>query len=218
MGTIKGHSTLFQDTKILDNTSNYFVRLHREAIEIHKHKQNFNRKEETLRMNRAWFPVLKNTRLTKHSILDSCWRNVRNYNAKTMAIQPGKPTTTICIIFGNGTKISKFCMWMNSVNPNIQFTWQYNSFCISFLDVTVYRSEQNTLGVQPYGKDTNSYLHYIVPSTLLILGEISPGHFLKLRRNFILQKDYKQGSREMVRHFNNIRYLITVIEQAKKCQ
>ena len=54
------HEILFQNTEVLDDTSNHYVRLHREAIEIHKHQQNFNKKEG-LKLNTAWLPVLKNT-------------------------------------------------------------------------------------------------------------------------------------------------------------
>ena len=56
-----GHEILFQNTEILDNTSNHYVRLHREAIEIHKHQKNFNKKEESLKLNKTWLPALKNT-------------------------------------------------------------------------------------------------------------------------------------------------------------
>ena len=52
---------LFQNTEVLDNTSNHYVRLHMEAIAIHKHQQNFNKKEEGIKLNIAWLPILKNT-------------------------------------------------------------------------------------------------------------------------------------------------------------
>ena len=48
-------------TEVLDNTSKHYVRLHREAIEIHKHQQSFNKNEESLKLNKAWLPALKNT-------------------------------------------------------------------------------------------------------------------------------------------------------------
>ncbi|KAJ7335676.1 hypothetical protein JRQ81_013617, partial [Phrynocephalus forsythii] len=52
-----GYEILFQDTEVLDNTTNHYtvvcVRLHREAIEIHKHKHSFNKKEESLQINKA---------------------------------------------------------------------------------------------------------------------------------------------------------------------
>ena len=41
------HEILFQNTEVLDNTSNHYVRLHMEAIEIHKHQQSFNNKKES---------------------------------------------------------------------------------------------------------------------------------------------------------------------------
>ena len=43
------------------STSNHYVRLHRETIEIHKHQQSFNKKEESLKLNKAWLPALKTT-------------------------------------------------------------------------------------------------------------------------------------------------------------
>nr|XP_060632240.1 uncharacterized protein LOC132775540 [Anolis sagrei ordinatus] len=58
-----GHSILFENTERLDHTNNHHVRLHREAIEIHKHVDNFNRKEETMKMNKIWLPVLKNSKI-----------------------------------------------------------------------------------------------------------------------------------------------------------
>uniref|UniRef100_H9G6B1 Phenylethanolamine N-methyltransferase n=1 Tax=Anolis carolinensis TaxID=28377 RepID=H9G6B1_ANOCA len=47
----------------LDHSNNYHVRRHREAIEIHKHVDNFNRKEETTKMNKIWLSVLKNSKI-----------------------------------------------------------------------------------------------------------------------------------------------------------
>ncbi|KAJ7329994.1 hypothetical protein JRQ81_016168, partial [Phrynocephalus forsythii] len=54
------------DTEVLDNTTSHYVRLYREAIEIHKHK-----KEESLKINKAWLPVLKTT---------ACKRSKFNYS------------------------------------------------------------------------------------------------------------------------------------------
>ena len=56
-----GHEILFQNTDVLDSTSNHYVRLQREAIESHKHQQSFNKKEESLKLKKAWLPALKNT-------------------------------------------------------------------------------------------------------------------------------------------------------------
>ncbi|XP_030746582.1 uncharacterized protein LOC115875300 [Sitophilus oryzae] len=44
-------------------TSGYHPRLVREAVEIHKHPNNFNRKEETFYLNRIWQPVTSRTKV-----------------------------------------------------------------------------------------------------------------------------------------------------------
>ncbi|KAM6473987.1 uncharacterized protein PHA67_006582 [Liasis olivaceus] len=56
-----GHKILFENTEILDNTNSHYTRLYREAIEIHKHQHSFNKKEESLKINKTWLPILKNT-------------------------------------------------------------------------------------------------------------------------------------------------------------
>ena len=48
----------FDDTEVLCNTHHYLARLHCEAIEIHKHKNCFNKKEESLRVKKSWYPAL----------------------------------------------------------------------------------------------------------------------------------------------------------------
>jgi hypothetical protein len=47
------HKILFDETEVLSTTHHYFNRLHREAIEIYKHKNCFNKNEETLRVNKS---------------------------------------------------------------------------------------------------------------------------------------------------------------------
>ena len=42
-----GHKIMFEETKVLVKTSHYYARLHGESIEIHKHENNFNKKEES---------------------------------------------------------------------------------------------------------------------------------------------------------------------------
>ena len=37
----------------------YYPRLHREAIEIYKHRNNFNKKEEGLKIHKSWYLALK---------------------------------------------------------------------------------------------------------------------------------------------------------------
>jgi len=53
------HNINFNDTQVLSRTTHYYPRLNREAIEIFKHPFNFNRKEEGIKINRLWHPVLE---------------------------------------------------------------------------------------------------------------------------------------------------------------
>jgi hypothetical protein len=52
------HIIHFSDTQILSTNTPYYARLHRESIEIHKHKNNFN-KDDSYRLNKTWYPVLR---------------------------------------------------------------------------------------------------------------------------------------------------------------
>ena len=53
------HRIMFEKTQVLDNTTHYHTRLHREAIEIHKHSSStFNRKEEVMKVRKIWHSVL----------------------------------------------------------------------------------------------------------------------------------------------------------------
>ena len=56
---LPGHDIQYSDTKVLSTTVSYYPRLQREAIEILKYTNSFNRKEESERVDKAWFPVLK---------------------------------------------------------------------------------------------------------------------------------------------------------------
>ena len=53
------HKITFDDTELICNTQHYYPRLHREAIEIYKYKNNFNKKEEGLKIHKSWYPALK---------------------------------------------------------------------------------------------------------------------------------------------------------------
>ena len=52
------HKILFDETEVLSNTYHYLACLHEEAIEIQKHKNRFNKKDESQRVKRFWYLVL----------------------------------------------------------------------------------------------------------------------------------------------------------------
>ena len=53
------HKITFNDTEVICNMQHYYPRLLREAIEIYKHKNNCNKKEEGLKIHKTWYPALK---------------------------------------------------------------------------------------------------------------------------------------------------------------
>ena len=57
------HQLLFEHTQLLSKTQPYFVRLNREAIEIHKHRNCFNKKEERQKVKKSWFPALSKCKI-----------------------------------------------------------------------------------------------------------------------------------------------------------
>ena len=66
----------FEETKILFSTLHCPTWLHQEAIEIYKHNNRLNRKEERLRLNKAWYPAFRcsriaNTYITSNSVVDT---------------------------------------------------------------------------------------------------------------------------------------------------
>jgi hypothetical protein len=48
-----GHKIIFEETKVITITSHYYARLHWELIEIHKQENNFNKKEERLKLTKT---------------------------------------------------------------------------------------------------------------------------------------------------------------------
>ena len=53
------HIIQYKETTVLSSTPYYHARLQREAIEIYKHPNNFNRKGEALKLNKTWHPILE---------------------------------------------------------------------------------------------------------------------------------------------------------------
>ena len=58
---------LFEETTMLSNEKHYHPWLYLEAIEIFKHKNCLNRQEESLKINKTWYPALENCK-TKQSV------------------------------------------------------------------------------------------------------------------------------------------------------
>ena len=74
---------MFEETKVLIKTSHYYARLYRELIEIHKH-DNFNKEEESLKLNKTWFPALRNRKIGNQS-------GIAKVRTSTIRAQAGQP-------------------------------------------------------------------------------------------------------------------------------
>ena len=61
------HHIKFEETQVLATTVSYHARLYREAIEILKHPNNFNKKEEAMTVHKTWVPILEKTRTAPHN-------------------------------------------------------------------------------------------------------------------------------------------------------
>ena len=67
----QNHKILFNETQLLSNVIHYSTRIYREALEIQKHKNSFNKKEESLKISDTWLPALRETvkKQTKKDLL-----------------------------------------------------------------------------------------------------------------------------------------------------
>ena len=68
------HVVKFEKTKILSSTLHWPTRLQRDAIEIYKHNNSFNRKEACFRLDKAWYPAhrgVASTDITFNSDVDT---------------------------------------------------------------------------------------------------------------------------------------------------
>jgi len=63
-----GHDIRFQEVEVLDRSQRYFARLTREAIEIFKHENIINRKEEITLLDSEWKRTLSQTSLVQPPI------------------------------------------------------------------------------------------------------------------------------------------------------
>ena len=82
------HAVKFEEMKILSSMMHYPMWLHQEVIEIYKLNNSLNRKEDCLRLNKAWYPALRSSRIattdtTSNSVVDT--GEQRNWPSSTSA-------------------------------------------------------------------------------------------------------------------------------------
>lgn len=58
----------------------------------------------------------------------------------------------VFIILREQSKMGVFCNWNNTVDTNIKFMCQFHRESVSFLDMIVYHTKENTVAVKPFLK------------------------------------------------------------------
>ena len=94
------HKIMFENTDVLSTTSHYSTRIHLEAIEIHKHTNNFNKKEEGINIPAIWHTILENTRKKPMKLgnaqTSSAYQHINTAQRPTQAsVQVGTSTRTL---------------------------------------------------------------------------------------------------------------------------
>lgn len=105
----------------------------------------------------------------------------------------------LLIIFAHADNVDKFVLWLNMRDDNIQFTANYDPNMIPFLDVYIFRSENNKLAVRPYRKSTdkNTYLHFTSFHPLHLRSNLPFGQFLRYKRNSTIQADFDKETQNL---------------------
>lgn len=91
----------------------------------------------------------------------------------------------LLMIFAQEGNEGEFIKWLNMRDNNIQFAAHFDHDVIPFLDICIYRNEDNKLAVRPYKKSTdkNTYLHFKSFHPLHLRSNLPFGQFLRFKRN-----------------------------------
>ena len=100
----------------------------------------------------------------------------------------------IFLIWEHGeSEFIKFMEYLNSINPNIQFTYKYSSECIEFLDVLVKREGQSlTTDLFVKETDAHQFLHFDSCHPFHTKRAIPYGQALRIRRICLKNEDFER--------------------------
>lgn len=124
----------------------------------------------------------------------------------------------IFCIYTDSQSIENFFNWLNTLHPSIQFTMSGSKKCVNYLDTKVFRTQQNTLAVDPFKKETdrNTYLHYSSFHSRALRNNIPYGQFLRIRWNCTNYSDFSQSSKDMQRDFLARGYPKEIVQDASR--
>ena len=121
-----------------------------------------------------------------------------------------------CIIDGSRQDVDNFVTYLNSCNPNIQFTCDISREKVTFLDTTVILQSNHTLKTDLHCKPTDShhYLLYTSAHPIKCIESIPYSQFLRIRRICSDILDFDRHMKTMCLHFLNRGYPLELLEYA----
>ncbi|XP_073425439.1 uncharacterized protein [Dendrobates tinctorius] len=117
---------------------------------------------------------------------------------------------------GNEVQLSNFMERINSNDRNIHLTYQYDMTKVSFLDVNVWRDNDNILQTSIFRKETSSnmLLHASSAHPKSLINSIPIGQFLRLRRICSSDKDFESQAQDLSDRFLERGYSRRAIKRA----
>lgn len=124
----------------------------------------------------------------------------------------------IFIVFKEETQLQDFFIWLNDLDPNINFSSNSNKMEISFLDTIVYRSQNNSLGVKPFRKptDRNTFLRYDSFHPRHLRTGIPYSQFIQLKHNSTHKEDFLKECNILDHQFQERGYPNHIVARAKQ--
>lgn len=117
---------------------------------------------------------------------------------------------------GNETELQSFHEFLNSTKENIRLNMEYSKTKIDFLDLTIYKGDEDSLHTTLFCKQTdrNSLLHYHSFHPPHQKKNIPYGQFQRVRRIFDSDPDFEKQTEDLSKRFRERSYRPHVITAA----
>ena len=116
------------------------------------------------------------------------------------------------------SSFSEFVSNLNTVNPNVQFTYEFSSDKLAFLDTQIVKTDTSPLGFisEPHSKPTDAHLFLPFASShpFHVKRAIPKGQFLRIRRICSTTSIYWKHARKLQQYFLNSGYPDLIVRQA----
>ena len=112
-------------------------------------------------------------------------------------------------------KLDIFISFLNSCHPNIKFTHETSTTCLSFLDTNVKMDSRGNLYTDLYSKptDTHNYLRYESCHPYQTKSGLPFSELLRVRRICTLESDFQFNAIQIIQYFIRQGYPETLLHQ-----